>query len=119
MLRDILQFSRRLAQFYLTVDDKREDNLMNFNCKENRNKDSKLVLAAIGGDDAPISETAFSLSVLNVGERIASSSENYLLFRSNVKKCGLIVRRYVQKLRTDIKILEKENFTVVINKTLC
>ena len=92
---------------------------MNFNCKENRNKDSKLVLVAIGGDDAHISDTTFSLSVLNVGERIASSSENYLLFRSNVKKCGLIVCWYVQKLRTDIKILEKENFTVVINKTLC
>lgn len=59
---------------------------MNFNCKENRNKDSKLVLVAIGGDDAHISDTTFSLSVLNVGERIASSSENYLLFRSNVKK---------------------------------
>ena len=30
MFRDILQFAPRLAQIYLTVDDKREDKLLNF-----------------------------------------------------------------------------------------
>ena len=52
----ILQFAPRSAQFYLTVDDKREDKLLNFHCKENRNKNSILYLMAVdGGDEAPSS----------------------------------------------------------------
>ena len=80
MFRDILHFAPRLAQFYVTVDDKREDKLLNFYFKENRNKDSKLFLMAIGGDESPSSDTTFLLSFLNVGNRIVSSSKNYLLF---------------------------------------
>ena len=108
MFPDILQFSLRLAQIYLTVDDKKEDKLLNFHCKENRNKGSKLLLIAIGGDDAPSSSKTFLLSFLNAGKRIASISDNYLLFGLNAKENGLIVRHYVQRLISDIKILEKE-----------
>ena len=56
------------------------------------------------------------LSFLNVGKRITSSSDNYLLLGSNAKENGLIVRQYVLKLISDIEILEKELFTVAVNK---
>ena len=48
MFQDILQFTPQLAQVYLTVDDKRENKLLNFDYEKNRNKDSKLFLIAIG-----------------------------------------------------------------------
>ena len=73
---------------------------------------------AIGGDGAPSSGTTFLLSFLNVGKKIASSSEWYLFFESNGKKNGLILCWYVPKLIKYIKILEREQFTVVVNENL-
>ena len=39
----------------------------------------------------------------------------YVLFGSNAKENGLFFNRYVQKLISDIKILEKKKCTVVVN----
>ena len=108
MFRDILQFAPWLAHFYLIGDGKRNNKLLQFDCKESRNKDSKLFLIATGGDEVPSTDTTFLLSFLNVLKRIANSSENYVLFGSNAKENGLLFNRYVQKLISDIKILEKK-----------
>ena len=59
MFWDILQFTPRSTQFYLTVDNKKQNKLLNFDCEKNRNKDSKLFLMAIGWDEAPSSGTVF------------------------------------------------------------
>ena len=116
MFQDILQFTPQLAQVYLTVDDKRENKLLNFDYEKNRNKDSKLFLIAIGWDEVPNSGTIFLLFFKKFFNRTASSSENYLLVGSNAKENWLIVHRYIQKLRSDIKIIEKEQFIVVANE---
>ena len=117
MFRNLVQFSLRLAEFYIKVNMNRTDKLKNFEQIKKKNLTSILFLMAIGGDEAPITGTSFLLSFLNVGKRLASSFENYLVFGGNVKENGSIVRRYVLKLMTEIKHLESEVFTLNIQGT--
>lgn len=70
----------------------------------------------VGGAGALGPGTTILLSFSNVGKGIVSSSKNYLVFGSNAKENGLLFRRYVQKLISDIKIFEKEQFAVVVNE---
>lgn len=117
MFRDLVQFSLRLAEFYIKVNMNRIDKLRNFEEIKKNHLSSTLFLMAIGGDEAPITGTSFLLSFLNVGKRLASSFENFLLFGANVKENGSVVRRYLLKLLTDIKRLESEVFTLNIQGT--
>ena len=83
--RPLLPFAKVLAQFYLTVNESRIDKL--FFRKQNEIENNLFTfLVAVGGDEAPESGTAFLISFFNVGERIACSKENYLLFAFNVKE---------------------------------
>ena len=80
-----------------------------------KDKESKLFLIAVGGDEAPLSGTSFLVSFQNVGKRLVSSFENFLTFGANVRENGEVVRRHVLKLVTDLRNLEREVFTVLVN----
>ena len=74
-----------------------------------------LFLLAVGGDEAPQTGTTFLISFLNCGERIASSSENYLLFGGNVKENSIVVSNYVKYLVSELQFLEDQVFDLDIN----
>lgn len=116
--RDTVEFCQRLAQFYLQVNESRVDKLQSFLTLERKSPNSFLFLIAIGGDEAPGSGTSFLLSFLNVGYRIASSQENYIIFGANVKENSLVVRNYVKKLVKDLKYLEDNIFSVDVRNKL-
>ena len=65
--------------------------------------DSFLFVLAIGGDGAPGSGTSIFVSFLNCGKRVASSSENFLLFGENVEENSEVVRNFISKLISDIE----------------
>ena len=50
---------------------------------------------SFGGDGAPGSGCAFLSPFLNVGKRIASSFENFLIFGANVEENSPVVERFV------------------------
>ena len=117
--RDLVQYAPRIAQFYLTVNETRDDKLKCFENFHRKDPLSTMFLIAVGGDEAPLAGTTFLLSFLNVGKRIASSSENFLTFGANVKENGKVVRRYVLKLVSELKVLEKEVFEVSVHNKIC
>ena len=111
MYRSCDQYAQRLAAFYLHVDQYRTDKLKYFTFPT-KDPESKLFVMSLGGDGAPISGTIFLLSFLNVGIRIASSSENFTIFGANVSESSKLVRRYILKLLSDIKFLESKVFNI-------
>ena len=112
MFRNLVEFALRLAEFYIKVDEKRKDKLKYFATVDRKNEPSLMFLLAVGGDEAPVTGTSFLLSFLNVGRRICSSFENYLLFGANVKENGIVVRRFILKFMSELKHLESAVFTV-------
>jgi len=112
--RDLVEYGPRLAEFYLTVNENRVDKLHEFSHIERKDPGSFIFLVAIGGDEAPLAGTTFLVSFLNVGRRIASSQENFLVFGANVKENGL-VQNYLKKLVSDLKNLESEIFHVNVH----
>lgn len=113
--RNLRVYALRLAQFYLDMDEKRDEKLNSFPGYPRKNASSFLFLMAIGGDQAPLVGTSFLLSFLNVGKRVASSFDNFLLFGTNAKESSYVVKMYLQKLLEDIKFLEENVFSVEIN----
>ena len=89
MYRDTKEYVPKLAEFYLTANSWRDDKLLNFEYYDRRRQDpdSFMFVIAIGGDGAPISGTSFLISFLNVGERLMSSDENWLLFGTDENEC--------------------------------
>ena len=78
--RRLTELLPRLAQFYLKVNEERVDKLKEFESFPKVNPDALLFLVAIGCDGTPCKEgtaTSFLCSFFNVGERLASSSENF------------------------------------------
>ena len=70
------------------------------------------------GDGAPCKEgtaTAFLCFFLNVGERLASSSENFLVFGANVKENGEVVKNYLQMVPEELSEIESKTFSVSVN----
>ena len=110
--RDASSYILRLAKFYLTVDKHRKDKLKFFPNFPKKDGDSKLFALAIGGDGAPGYGTSILVSFLNCGDRIASSSENFLLFGSNADETSPVVAAYLSKLVTDICYLESKSFII-------
>ena len=106
MYRCLITFFSRLAQFYLSVNKLRLDKLnFDFNCTL-KNKNSYTILIAIGGDVSVL------VLFLNIGKRVASSSENILLFGANFKENGVVVRRYISFILSQLKNLENEVYTM-------
>ena len=113
--RNLIDFVPRLAQFYLFVYKYRSDELIQFHNRPKKNADSTLFLMCIGGDEAPGSGMAYLISFMNVGKRIASSSENFLFFGGDVKEDSLVVRAYVSKMMTELRYLESRVFYVTVD----
>lgn len=112
--RSLIQYAPRLAELYLKLDQTRIDKLKTFQGFHKKNPKSHHFLMAIGGDEAPGAGTSFLISFLNVGKRIASRKENYLLFGGNIKENGKIAQRYVLHLMWQIKQVESEVFELNI-----
>jgi len=110
--RETVEYILRLAEFYITVNKHRSDKLLTLQEQPRKCSNSLLFMLCIGGDGAPASGTAFLVSFINIGKRIASSSENYLLFGANVGEACPIVESYVSKLVNDISHLENNVFDV-------
>ena len=53
--------------------------------------------------------------IINIGRRIASSFDNFLVFGANVKENSTVVRHFILKLMSDIKFIENEVFKVVVS----
>lgn len=67
-------------------------------------------LVAFGGDGCPFgkneSACSFLISFLNVGKRVASSSDDFLVFGGDVEETSLIVKKYVNFVCKQIKDLK-------------
>ena len=50
----------------------------------------------------------FLVSFLNVGKRIASSAENFLIFGADADECSAISSRFIRKAMLEIKWLESQ-----------
>ena len=112
--RNLKSYLPRLAEFYLRVNVNRHDKLIEFNC-DKIDSSSTMFLFSIGGDAAPCSGTSFLVSLLNAGKRVCSSFDNFLIFGGNVKENGVIIRRYVSRLLSDIKYLESQSFEIYVD----
>ena len=110
--REPAAYIKRLAEFYLNVNNYRKDKLREFSAFPKKCEESILLVLAVGGDGAPGSGTAFLVSFLNCGQRISSSSENYLLFGANVEENSPIVISFLKKLTADISFLESTVFEI-------
>ena len=100
--RCLITFLPRLAQLYLNLNNLTVEKLkfdFNYTLK---NENSYIFLIAIGGNEAPQSGTSFLVSFLNIGKRVASSSENFLLFGANVKE-NSVVRRYISFMLSQLE----------------
>lgn len=116
--RNPAEYILRLAQFYLKVNVSRNDKLLEFGNLEHKNPTSFLFILSVGGDCAPCSGTTFLVSFLNVGVRIASSEEQFLLFGAEVDENSEHVSQFLKKLVCDLKYLESEVFSVVVSDVL-
>ena len=101
--REPINFILRLAKFYLKVNEKRTDKLKSFKSFLCKTRDSFLFAIAIGGNGAPGTDMSVLVSFLNVGERLASSAEQFLLFGADVEENSEIVTAFIRKLVHDLK----------------
>ena len=73
-------------------------------------------LVAFGGDGCPFgkneSACSFLISFLNVGKRVASNSDNFLVFGGNVEETSPIVKRYINSVCKQIVDLEGRIFEI-------
>ena len=111
MYRCLITFLPNLAQFYLNVNNLTVDKLKFDFDYTFKNDSSYIFLIAIGGEEPPQSGISFLVLFLNIGKRVASSSENFLIFGTNVKENGVVVRRYIWFMLSQLKTLENEVYT--------
>ena len=83
-----------LAKFYLEVDNSREDRLKTFDSFSKKDPSSFLFAIAIGGDAAPGTGMAILVSFLDVGERLPSSKEQFLLFGDDSEESSNVVYNF-------------------------
>ena len=112
MYRPLVPYVQRIAEFYFTVYQKRTDSLKEYPNFSKKNENSFQFLISFGGDGAPGSGTAFLLAFLNIGQRLMSSRENFLVFGAFCKEDCEQVRRYILKTVSDFKYLENNLFEV-------
>lgn len=111
--RNLESFLLMLCKFYFVTDEYRKDSdkLTWFGEREGTFK------VAIGGDGAPFGKwdqsMSWLISFLNVGPRVASPNDNFLLFGANCKEDHEVVVRFTEKLAADIEVIEKKTYTVM------
>ena len=111
--RDPIAFILRVAKFYLHVNEKRTDKLKSFESFSCKIPGSFLFAIAIGGDSAPGTGMSVLVSFLNVGERIANSAEQFLLFGTDVEE-NLEIVTFIRKLVHDLEILENNIYDISV-----
>lgn len=103
--RNLEELLVNLASFYLN----NSYDILNFG-------DADTLHVALGGDGAPCSKddtaVAWLVSILNIGQGVLSSSENFLLFGANCDESCVPVRRFVLQLMKDIDRIEKTIFDI-------
>ena len=108
--RDLREYLPRLATFYLNMQKTRKGALKWFG------KTEGTFLVAFGGDGCPFgkneSACSFLVSFLNTGKRVASSSDNFLVFGGNVEETSLVVKRYINSVCKQIVDLERTVFEI-------
>ena len=107
--RELEEYLLELAKMYIHID--QEDSfLLHFSCEPFHFR------VAVGADGAPFRKddeaTAWIISFLNVGERIASESENFLIAGANCSESHVAMIRYARKLVSDIAYVEKQSYSV-------
>ena len=115
LFRDIKTYIQRLAVFYQKVNKCRSDKLLIFEKCSKKDPNSFLFLISFGGAVAPGVGTIFNVSFLNVGKRILSSSETFMVFGGDVEENSLIVKRFVEKAIEDFIYLESKVFLVSVD----
>ena len=86
-----VEFISRLAEFYLFVNWERLDKLNLFEHLPCKKASSFLFAIIVGDDDAPWIGMSVLISFINVGEWIADSAEQFLLFGKDVDENSGIV----------------------------
>ena len=109
------QYILRLATFYIMVNKLRVDKLKTFPNLRKSDPDAIRFDIAFGGDGAPIVGLSYLISFLNVGRRVASSYENFLVFGADVDEQSPVSRRFVLKFISDIKFLESKVHTINVD----
>ena len=111
--RDLENLLLLLCHFYFKIDPfrKESEKLVWFGENEGSFK------VAIGGDGAPFGNweesMAWLVSLLNVGPRVASPNDNFLLFGANCKEDHKVVKLFTSKLVKDIAVIEQKSYTVL------
>ena len=105
--RNLTECLVRLASFYLTTL-KAED----FDWFGEPNT----FQIAIGGDGAPFGKfdqsCAWLISFLNVGHRVLSNEDNFLIFGSNCSEQSTAAKRYIAMVAKEMEQIEKGSFNV-------
>ena len=103
--RKLIEYLPRLAKFYLRKD--RKETLQWFG------KTEGTFLFAVGGDGCPFGKNESACSfLLNVGKRVASSNDNFIIFGGNCEETSPVVRKYCQFLCKEISDIEKKVFEI-------
>lgn len=110
--RELEELLLKLAEFYLSND---LHELLTFT-------ETNTFHVALGGDGAPFgkddSACAWLVSILNIGQGVLSSNENFLLFGANCSENCVPVTRFLQKLLTDIMRIENTTYTISCNNEI-
>ena len=115
--RDIEDLLLRMAKMYLYIDanyHNKDEPLLNwFGGQKGHFK------VAIGADGAPFGKeseaTAWLISFLNVGSRVACCNDNFLLCGANCKEDSIVMVRYATDLFNAISVLESKQYTDVVD----
>ena len=106
--RDIGEYLPRLAKSYFTTS--RKNTLQWYGETEGT------FMFALGGDACPFgkheSACSFLVSFLNVGRKVATHYENFLIFGANCDETSPVVKKYVRSLLHQIVGLEKKTFQI-------
>ena len=112
LFRPPAEYILHLASFYMKVNVFREDKLKTFPAIPKKDPDSFLFALAIGGDGAPAVGLTILVSFLNVGERLPSSKEQFLLFGGDVEENSSVVEKILSLQVKDLKYLESNVFEI-------
>ena len=110
--RDIEKMLLTLSKFYLETDPMRKDGE-----KLSWFGEKSAFKVAIGGDGAPFGKwdesMSWLVSFINVGARVASPNDNFLLFGANCKEDHPAVILFTRHLSSKIEDIEKMTYTVL------
>ena len=105
--RNLTESLLRLASFYLTT--MKAEDIEWFG-------EPNTFQVAIGGDGAPFGKydqsCAWLISFLNVGHRVLSNEDNFLIFGCNCSEQSTAAKRYITMISKEIEQTEKSSFTV-------